>query len=386
MLKRSDLLARLAGLLRRSPVVALLGARQVGKSTLARELARRRAGVFLDLEDPAVVARLEDPTTALAPMRGLVVLDEIQRRPELFAALRVLADRPRTPARFLVLGSASPDLLRQTSETLAGRIAFFDLGGFGLDEIGVKRLARLWLRGGFPRSFLASSEAESARWREDFIRTFLERDLPQLGINVSAVTMRRFWTMLAHHHGQSWNSSELARSFAVSDTTTRRWLELLAGTFMVRVLQPWSENIGKRQVKAPRAFVADCGLLHTLLGIGSARELESHPKVGASWEGFGIEVVTRHLGARPHEAFYWRTHTGAELDLLVVRGTKRLGFEFKRTLAPSVTPSMRSALADLGLARLDVIYAGEETYPLAQKIRAVPLARVIEDVAPLTRR
>ncbi|HEU4427322.1 MAG TPA: ATP-binding protein [Myxococcota bacterium] len=383
MVDRSDLLSRLERLLRESPIVALLGARQVGKSTLARELVRRRGGEVFDLEDPAVVSRLQDPTTALAPLRGLVVLDEIQRRPELFPVLRVLADRPRRPARFLVLGSASPELLRQTSETLAGRVAFVELGGFGLDEVGVRAVTRLWVRGGFPRSFLARSDAESARWREDFIRTFLERDLPQLGIQVGAVAMRRFWTMVAHHHGQTWNSSELARSFAVSDTTTRRWLELLAATFMVRVLQPWSENIGKRQVKAPRAFVADSGLLHTLLGIGTARELESHPKVGASWEGYGIEIVLRHLGARPHEAFYWRTHTGAELDLLIVRGRTRLGFEFKRTLAPAVTPSMRSALADLGLTRLDVIYAGEDTYPLAPKVRAVPLARVLEDVAPL---
>jgi hypothetical protein len=388
MIERTAMLSRLKRALRESPVVALVGARQVGKSTLARELARRRASAtsFFDLEDPADLERLADAKTALEGLRGLVVLDEIQRRPELFPLLRVLADRPRRPARFLVLGSASPELLQQSSESLAGRIAFIELGGFGLDEVGPERLARLWLRGGFPRSYVARSEAESARWRLDFIRTFLERDLPQLGIAVGAVAMRRFWTMLAHYHGQSWNSSELARAFAVSDTTTRRWLDLLAATFMVRLLQPWSANVSKRQVKAPRVYVADSGLLHSLLGIEDARALERHPKIGASWEGFGVDAVIRRLGARPHEVFYWRTHTGAELDLLVVRGRERLGFELKRTSAPGVTPSMRSALADLGLTRLDVIHAGSETYPLAPKVRAVALARVLDDVAPLRAR
>ncbi len=388
MLKRLGALARLRRLLAEGPIVALLGARQVGKSTLARELIRTsgREATFFDLEDPADLARLEEPKTALAPLRGIVVLDEIQRRPELFPVLRVLADRPRRPARFLVLGSASPDLLRQTSETLAGRIGFLELSGFTLDEVGAPRLDRLWLRGGFPRSYLARSDAASTSWRSDFIRTFLERDLPQLGINVGALAMRRFWSMVAHYHGQTWNSSELARSFAVSDTTTKRWLDLLAATFMVRLLAPWSANIGKRQVKAPRVYVADSGLLHVLLGIDSKRALEGHPKLGASWEGFGIDVVTRHLGARPEETFFWRTHTGAELDLLIVHGRKRLGFELKRTVAPSVTPSMRSALADLELTRLDVIHAGSDTYPLAPKVRAVALERVLEDVEPLHRR
>ena len=385
VLRRPATLEQLRRLVAEAPIVALLGARQVGKSTLARELVRTsgRSATFLDLEDPADLARLEDPLTALAPLRGIVVLDEIQRRPELFPVLRVLADRPRRPARFLVLGSASPDLLRQSSETLAGRIRFLELSGFSLAEVGVPRLDRLWLRGGFPRAYLARSDAASLGWRADFIRTFLERDLPQLGINVGAGAMRRFWSMIAHYHGQTWNSSELARSFGVSDTTTRRWLDLLAATFMVRLLPPWSANLGKRQVKAPRAYVADAGLLHALLGIDTKRALESHPKVGASWEGFGIDVVTRHLGARPEQTYYWRTHTGAELDLLIVHGRKRLGFEFKRTLAPSVTKSMHSALADLELTRLDVIYAGNATYPLAPKVRAVPLSRVLADVAPL---
>lgn len=379
------MLQKLERLLAASPVVALLGARQVGKSTLARELAKRRRGsaAFFDLESPADLARLEDPATLLGPLRGLVVLDEIQRRPELFPLLRVLADRPRRPARFLVLGSASPGLLRQSSESLAGRIAFLELGGLSLAEVGPQRLDRLWLRGGFPRAFLARSDAASASGREDFIRTFLERDLPQLGISVGSVAMRRFWSMVAHSHGQTWSSSEIARAFGVSDTTTRRWLELLAATFMVRVLAPWSANISKRRVKAPRVYVADSGLLHSLLGIEARSELEGHPKIGASREGFGIDQLLRHLGAHRHEAHYRRTHTGAELDLLVARGNERLGFELKRTVAPAVTPSMRSALADLDLVRLDVIHAGDDTYPLAPRIRAVALRRILTDVKPL---
>ncbi len=388
MVRRDALLNRLDRLLSESPVVALVGARQVGKSTLARDLARRRRGpsTFFDLEHPADLARLDDPLTALAPLKGLVVLDEIQRRPELFPVLRVLADRPRGRARFLVLGSASPELLRQSSESLAGRVAFLDLGGFSLAEVLPARLDRLWLRGGFPRSFLARSDAASAGWREDFVRTFLERDLPQIGIRVGAVAMRRFWSMIAHYHGQTWNSSELGRAFGVSDTSTRRWLDLLVATFMVRILPPWSANIGKRQVKAPRVYVADTGLLHTLLGIETRSALEHHPKIGASWEGFAIDQVCRHLGARSHEAFFWRTHTGAELDLLVVRGRERLGFEIKRTVAPAATPSMRSALADLDLTRIDVVHAGTETYPLVPHVRAVALRRLLADVKPLTGR
>ncbi|MCC7536132.1 MAG: ATP-binding protein [Deltaproteobacteria bacterium] len=388
MVKRPAALARLRRLLETHPVVALLGARQVGKSTLARDLVRQahRTATFFDLEDPTDLARLDDPKTALAPLRGVVVLDEIRRRPDLFPVLRVLADRPRRPARFLVLGSASPELLRQSSETLAGRIAFQELTGFTLDEVGPDRLDRLWLRGGFPRSFLARSDTASMAWRHDFVRTFLERDLPQIGINVGAITMHRFWSMIAHYHGQLWNSSELARSFAVSDTTTRRWVDLLAATFMVRLMSPWSANVGKRQVKTSRVYVTDSGLLHALLGIDSRAALERHPKLGASWEGFGIEALIRHLGARREEAFFWRTHTGAELDLLIVRGRTRIGFEIKRTVAPSVTPSMRSALADLELARIDVVHAGDATYPLAPKIRAVALSRLLTDVEPLSGR
>lgn len=375
---------RLAALLKSSPVVAILGARQVGKTTLARMVAADRGGpvTFLDLEDPADAARLADPILALGGSRGLVVLDEVQRVPEVFQALRVLADRPRRPARFLVLGSASPELLRQSSESLAGRLAFHELGGFSLEETGAEALDRLWLRGGFPRSFLARTEAASGDWRRDFVRTFLQRDLPGLGITIPSETLGRFWSMLAHFHGQAWNGSELARSFGVADTTVRRYLDVLASTFVLRVLPPWFENLGKRQVKSPKVYVADSGLLHTLLGIGDRRDLERHPKLGASWEGFAIEQVVARLRARREECFFWGTQAGAELDLLVVRGRRRLGFEVKRTTAPSVTPSMRIALADLGLERLDVIHAGRETYPLAPRIRALACSRLLSDLNP----
>jgi hypothetical protein len=384
--RRQGHLARVGALLRRSPVVAILGPRQAGKTTLARELGRSWTGpvTTFDLEDAADLARLADPMVALRPLKGLVILDEVQRRPELFPALRVLADRPRPPARCLVLGSASPALLQQSSESLAGRLAFHELGGFSIEEVGAPLLDRLWLRGGFPRAFLARSGAESLDWRLDFIRTFLERDLPQLGVSIPALTVRRFWTMLAHYHGQVWNASEFARSFGVSDMTVRRYLDLLAATFVIRILQPWHENIGKRQVKSPKIYLADSGLLHALLNLGTREDLERHPKVGASFEGFAIAAVVDRLRARWHECHFWATHAGAELDLLVVRGRTRLGFEIKRTVAPSVTPSMRAALADLRLTRLDVIHAGGETFPLAPKVRAVAVSRLLDDLGALT--
>lgn len=371
-------------LLTRYPVVALLGARQVGKTTLARELAAAtdRATIF-DLERAADVARLADPELALGPLRGLVVLDEIHRRADLFPALRVLADRPRTPARFLVLGSAAPELLRQGAESLAGRIAFHELPPFSIDEVGAAGRDRLWLRGGFPRSFTARSEADSVEWRREFVRTFLERDVPQLGFRVPAATLERFWSMLAHYHGQVWNASELGRSFGVSHHAVGRYLEALEATFMLRVLRPWAENLAKRQVKSPKVYVRDSGLLHALLQIERADHLTRHPKVGASWEGFMLECVIRRLGARSEQCYFWATHTGAELDLLVVQGRRRFGFEIKRTTAPSVTPSMRSALADLRLTRLDVVHAGTETFPLTTSIRAVAAERLLDDIQGL---
>lgn len=385
MLERPAEVRSVAGLLERHPVVGLVGARQVGKSTLARMIAERskRPVTFFDLEDPENAARLQDPMLSLKPLRGLVVIDEIQRLPDLFPILRVLADRPRRPARFLVLGSASPELLRQGAETLAGRIVYHELAGFGLDEVGSAGDRKLWLRGGMPRSYLARSLKESFEWRRGFVQTFLERDLPQLGVNINSTTMRRFWTMLAHYHAQTWNASEFARSFGVADTTVRGYLDRLIAALVVRQLQPWHENISKRQVRAPKVYLSDSGLLHTLLNLRAQADLESHPKLGASWEGFVIEEIRRRLGAERDECFFWATHAGAELDLLVVRGRMRLGFEIKRTSSPRVTPSMRHALEDLKLHRLDVVHAGESTFPLAPKMRALAVRHLLTELQPL---
>lgn len=376
-------LRRLTLLLRESPVVALLGARQIGKSTLARQLvaARRGPTTWFDLENPVDLARLADPGLELRPLRGLVVLDEIQRLPEVFPLLRTLVDRPRTPARFLVLGSASPELLRQTSETLAGRVAFHELDGFDLRE--VSDLDRLWLRGAFPRSCLARSAAASRRWRDDFVRTFLERDLAVLGSGVPSTTLRRFWTMLAHWHGQLWNGSEFARAFGVAHTTVRRYLDLLTSVFVVRQLQPWHENVAKRQVRAPKVYVADSGILHALLGLSTREALVSHPKVGASWEGFAVQQIIQLLAARSDQCFHWSTYSGAELDLLVVAGRRRYGFEVKRTEAPRLTASMRSAVETLDLQRLDVVHAGRRLYRLAPRVRALPAAQLSTALRPL---
>ncbi len=363
-----DAIGRLLG---RFPVVAVLGARQVGKSTLARAWLRGPSAIRFDLENPADLARLADPMLALQDLSGIVVLDEIQRRPELFPVLRVLADRRPRRARFLLLGSAAPALLRQSSESLAGRIAYYELPGLSLREVGASLADRLWLRGGFPRSFLARSDAASMQWRREFLRTFLERDLPMLGVHIAAGTMRRFWTMLAHHHGQLWNASEFGRSFGVADTTVRGYLDRLSDALVVRQLKPWHENIGKRQVRAPKLYIRDSGLLHALLDLPRQRDLDVYPRLGASWEGFIIDQITQQLDARPEECYFWRTHTGAELDLLIARGRRRLGFEIKRTSAPVLTPSMRSALADLKLDSLTVIHAGSDAFPLAARVRAL---------------
>ena len=380
---REHHLRRVRLLLREFPVVALLGARQVGKSTLARQLAASRRGrtTWFDLENPVDLARLADPGLELRPLRGLVVLDEIHRLPEVFPLLRVLADRPRTPARFLVLGSASPDLLRQSSETLAGRVAFHELVGFGLRE--VDDLERLWLRGGFPLSYLAGSAPASRRWRDGYIRTFLERDVPDLGGSIPSTTLRRFWTMLAHWHGQLWNGAEFGRAFGVAHTTVRRYLDLLTSVFGVRQLQPWYENISKRQVRSPKVYIGDSGVLHALLGLTTREDIVSHPKVGASWEGFAIEEIIHLLAAQPDQCFHWSTHSGAELDLLVVVGNRRYGFEVKRTEAPMLTPSMRSALETLKLDRLDVVHAGSDRYAIAPRVRALPAAQLVSELRPL---
>jgi uncharacterized protein len=371
---------RIAGLLARFPVVAILGARQVGKTTLAAALARQARGrvTRFDLEDPADLARLADPMLGLRDLTGTVILDEVQRQPGLFSALRVLADRRPRRTRFLVLGSASPGLLRQSSETLAGRIAYYELPGLSLRETGVRNAIRLWVRGGFPLSYLARSDAASVEWRAQFTRTFVERDLPGLGIRVAPETLRRFWSMIAHRHGQLWNASEVGRSFGLADTTVRGYLDALSDALVLRQLRPWHENLGKRQVKAPKIYVRDSGLLHALLNLPARRDIEGHPQLGASWEGFVIDQILQHLEARPEEVFFWRTHTGAELDLLVVRGRNRMGFEVKRSTAPVITPSMRNAMRDLKLRSLSVVHAGSTSFPLARDIHAIALADLPE--------
>lgn len=385
MIQRKMEMENLQGLLKRHRVVGIIGARQVGKTTLARNLAKTigKKVTYFDLENPEDQSRLADPMLALKELEGLVVIDEIQRHPDLFPVLRVLVDRPRTAVRFLILGSASPDMLRQSSETLAGRIFYHQLSGFAMDEIGSENYKQLWLRGGFPLSFLARSHNHSDEWRRGFIQTFLERDLPQLGVNIRSTTLSRFWQMLAHYHGQTWNASEFGRSFGVADTTVRNYLDLLTSALVVRQLPPWHENISKRQVKAPKIYIADSGLLHSLLNLKTLRDLEVHPKLGASWEGFVLQQIIRRLGARSEECFFWATHSGAELDLFVKRGRHRLGFEIKRTSSPQITPSMRNALGDLKLKRLDLVHAGDETFPMGKNIRAVALPRLLDDLQPM---
>ncbi len=352
----------------------MLGPRQVGKTTLARQFVPAGAPHYFDLEDPRSLARLQTPQLALEALTGLVVVDEVQRQPELFPLLRVLVDRPDARTRFLILGSASPALLRQTSESLAGRIETLEIGPFSLDEVGADAQASLWTRCGYPRAWLSQDDASASRWCESFIQTFLERDLPQLGARMPAVSMRRFWTMLAHYHGGVWNGAELSRALGVSQPTVRNWLDWLTDTYMVRQLAPWHENLGKRQVKAPKVFLRDSGLLHALLGVSGSQALEGHPKVGASWEGFALEQILHH--AQPEAAWSWGTHGGAELDLLMTRAGRRVGVEFKRSDAPVMTRSMHIALADLKLDAHYVVYPGSLRYPLADRVEAVPLAAV----------
>jgi uncharacterized protein len=368
---RRGILDAIRTALDRSPVVVLTGPRQCGKTTLARELLPEDSANYFDLEDPVSVARLDEPMTALGSLEGLVVIDEIQRRPDLFPVLRVLADRHARLARFLILGSASGDLLRQSSESLAGRIERIAIGGFTLAELGCESARKLWRRGGLPLAFLARSEDDSFAWRKQLIQTLLERDLPQWGVRVPAVALQRFWTMVAHYHGQVWNAAEPARALGVNPSTSRRYLDLLTDALMIRQLQPWHANLKKRQVKSPKVFVRDSGILHQLLGIDSEKALLSHPKLGASWEGFAIEQI---LATEPHEeAYFWATHQGAEIDLILRRGDRLLGVECKRADAPRLTPSIGIARADLGLERVAVVYPGAKRYPLADRVEAVPL-------------
>ncbi|MFM7056908.1 MAG: ATP-binding protein [Planctomycetota bacterium] len=364
--------------LRENPIVSLVGSRQTGKSTLARMLAQKSVQTvhFFDLEAPSDLARLAQPELVLRPLRGLVILDEVQRRPDLFPLLRVLADRPDIPARFLILGSASPDLMKAGSESLAGRVSFIDVTGFSLSEVGAQALSRLWWRGGFPRAFLASSDRASRQWLEDFRRTFLERDIPQLGIQVPAVTLGRFWTMVAHCHGQVPNLAELARSLGSSQPTARRYLDLLSSTCVVRQLPPWFENLSKRQVRSPKVYIRDAGLLHALLGIANPAGLQSHPKLGASWEGFCLEQILTVCGDR--HAYSWSTQSGAELDLLLSHNGRRLGIDFKFSDRPGTTKSMRVVLQDLALDHLYVVHPGEHTFALDTTITAISLPQLLE--------
>ena len=382
MIDRPLALARIREAYTIHPAVAIEGPRQCGKSTLARAIAVTAPAVtFFDLESPADQQRLETPEQTLAPLRGLVVIDEAQRMPALFPVLRVLLDRPEVPAKFLLTGSASPELIRGLSESLAGRIGIVDLAGFDLGEVGAEALRPLWLRGGFPRAYLAADDRASLNWRLDFVRTFLERDIPQLGISIPAATLRRFWTMIAHYHGQTWNAAEFARSLGADEKTARRYLDILAGAYMVRVLPPWYENLGKRQVKAPKIYVRDTGLLHALHGIGTFEELQGHPKLGASWEGFVIEQLIALLDTR--DTYYWGTHGGAELDFMTVVRGRRHGFEVKYADAPGATKSMHVALADLGLEHLWVIYPGKDCYGVGEKITVVPAREIPSLVAEL---
>ena len=371
MIDRPVYLKQLSRAVKRSPITALIGPRQCGKTTLARMFAKDRTTVFFDLESQLDLNRLQNPELMLGSLRGLVIIDEIQAMPELFRVLRVLVDRPDGKARFLILGSASPDLVKNASETLAGRVEFVELSGFDLQETGTDRSAALWLRGGFPRAFLAPSDGDSLAWREGFILTFLARDIPQLGISVPPATMRRFWTMLAHYHGQIWNASELGRSLDLSDKTVRSYLDILAGTFMIRQLQPWYENLSKRQVKAPKIYLRDSGLLHALLNLPDLQTLHGYSRMGASWEGFAIEQVLRSV--RPAQAFFWATHTGAEVDLFFLSHGRRYGIECKFRETPKITKSMNQALESLNLAHLWVVYPGEHPYPLSKQISVWPL-------------
>jgi len=381
MIPREQLLDQIRQALKRSRVVALLGPRQCGKTTLARQIVPAGAPEYFDLENPRDLARLDEPMSALEPLRGTVVIDEVQRRPDLFPILRVLADRVPLPARFVILGSASPGLLRQSSESLAGRMERIIMGGFTLSEVGLDAHPKHWLRGGFPLSFLAEDDEGSFLWRGEFVQTFLERDVPQLGFGAAATTLHRFWSMVAHYHGQVWNAAEPARSLGSGETTVRRYLDLMCDLFMLRTLPAWHANLKKRQVKSPKVFFRDTGLLHQLLGIRSEGDLLRNPKCGSSWEGYALEEILR--SAETDSAYFWATHQGAELDLLMEWRGRRYGVECKRVDAPRLTPSMRIALKDLHLERLAVVYPGPDRYAIAEQVEAVPLTSAITGVKDL---
>jgi len=383
MLDRPNKLKAIRDGFDRASIVSITGLRQSGKTTIAKQFASKfsEKSTHFDLEDPRSLARLTEPMTALEGLSGLVVIDEVQRVPSLFPILRVLADRKDQPAKFLLLGSASQVLIKEISESLAGRVALFEMDGFNLQEIGAKNFKNLWCRGGLPPSYLAKSDIDSFRWRQDFITLFIERDLPQFGVTIPSATMRRFWAMLAHYHGQTWNASELAKSFDVSQALIRKKLDILTGAFGIRQLPAWYENMGKRTVKSPKIYLRDCGLLHALLDVSTSEQLESHPKLGSSWEGFCIEQILSVTGSS--NAYFWGTHAGAELDLLLLRNGKRIGVEIKYSDGPSTTRSMRSAMEDLKLDHLYVAYPGKEDYPLDKKISVMSLPSILAEIENL---
>jgi predicted AAA+ superfamily ATPase len=360
----------------RSRAVALLGPRQCGKTTLARQVVDIHSPNYFDLEDPSTLIGFEDPKTVLEPLKGVVVIDEVQRRPEVFPIFRVLLDRVPLPAKFLILGSASPDLLKQSSESLAGRLELIEMDGFALSEVGEKKQMRLWNRGGFPLSFLAKNDEDSLVWRVNFIRTFLERDLREAQeLDVSVVTLHKFWIMLAHSHGKIWNASPFAASLGLTHPTVKKYLDILTGLFMVRQLQPWYANIKKRQVKSPKVYIRDTGLLHALIGINAEEELPRHPVCGASWEGFVIEEIIRSV--EPYDVYYWATHQGAEIDLIFNKGGRMYGVEIKRQDAPTMTRSIETALECLKLERIAVIYPGKRRYAVHKKVDVVPFDEIL---------
>jgi len=374
-IERRRLVTRIENSLNQYPVTLLLGPRQCGKTTIAKEIFSRLGGTYFDLEDPETPLRPEIAKLILNDLKGLVIIDEFQRQPSLFPLLRVLVDRSPLPSRFLILGSASPDLVRGVSESLAGRVTYVEMGGFKLDEVGPSQQNLLWVRGGFPRTFLADDDRLSYDWRTNFIQTFLERDIPQMGIRIPAHALQRFWIMIAHYHGQVWNAADFARSLGTKEDTARKYLDILSGAFLVRQLPPWFENVGKRLVKAPKVFVRDSGIMHALLGLADVIQIQSHPKLGFSWEGFVLEQVIGLSGAE-REVYFYKTHGGAELDCLLIRDGKRYGFEFKYQDSPGPTKSIHIVFGDLKLERLFVIYPGNRSYPIGEKEEVVPLSNL----------
>jgi predicted AAA+ superfamily ATPase len=386
-MQRPNFISKIESSFRVHNIVALLGPRQCGKTTLAQEYFKRQGANpdwYFDLENPVDEQRLSQPMTTLQQPGDLVVIDEVQRLPELFKPLRVITDRLKKKTRFLILGSASRELIRQSSESLAGRIQYIEITPFQLGEVGSDHSEQLWLRGGFPPSYLMPDNQSSRIWRDAYIRTFLEQDLRALGLNIEPTAMRRFWMMLAHYHGQIFNASEISTSLQISDVTAKRYLDILSGTFMIRQVPPWFENIQKRQIKRPKIYFRDSGIYHRLLLLERDESILTHPKLGASWEGFVVEEIIRSLGEPAENIYFWGIHGQAELDLLVFTGGKRWGIEVKYQDVPKITSSMIKAIEHLNLAGIKIIYPGERRFLLRDDIEAVPLKDFV--VAPWEKR